>query len=61
MPNYMYVCKCGHKQEMQHSIHIDPQVRCIKCTLTMERRPQGALVRFMGGGFYTNDSKKPEK
>lgn len=61
MPNYMYVCKCGDSIEMQHSIHLDPEVKCKKCSNRMERRPQGALIKFMAGGFYSVDSKKSDK
>ena len=45
---------------MQHSIHLDPEVKCKKCSKPMTRRPQGALIKFMAGGFYSVDSKKSD-
>lgn len=60
MPNYLYVCECGDSTEIQHSIHLDPEVKCKKCSKPMVRKPQGALIKFMAGGFYSVDSKKSE-
>lgn len=60
MPSYIYVCECGDSTEMQHSIHLEPEVKCRKCSKPMTRRPQGALIKFMAGGFYSVDSKKSD-
>lgn len=57
MPNYTYQCKCGHKLDVTHSIHLDPEYKCPDCKVVMQRVPQTAAVQFKAGGFYSTDSK----
>lgn len=57
MPNYTYQCKCGHKLDVTHSIHLDPEYKCPDCKVVMQRVPQTASVQFKAGGFYSTDSK----
>lgn len=57
MPDYLYICECGQKQDISHSIHVEPQVLCPKCGKGMQRRPGGISIQFKAGGFYSVDSK----
>jgi predicted nucleic acid-binding Zn ribbon protein len=61
MPSYLYLCVCGDKTEVSHSIHLDPEVKCGDCGQVMQRRPQGAAIQFNAGGFYSVDSKKSDQ
>jgi predicted nucleic acid-binding Zn ribbon protein len=57
MPNYTYLCQCGYKLDVSHSIHITPEYLCPTCKLVMLRVPQVASVQFKSGGFYSTDKK----
>jgi len=58
MPSYLYLCVCGDSTEVSHSIHLDPEVKCGDCGEEMQRRPQGAAIKFNAGGFYSVDTKQ---
>lgn len=62
MPTYDYICQaCGHEMESFQSITADPLKTCPKCKKDALKRGVGggsAVFRFVGEGFYVNDSKK---
>lgn len=51
MPTYIYRCNNGHIQEVQHSIALDPDVKCQVCDQPMNRQPQRTNVKFYGKGW----------
>jgi len=55
MPSYTYECACGQIWEVQHSIHDEPDFECDNCGGTMERKLFAPRIKFVGGGYYTND------
>ena len=54
MPTYVYSCDC-REEEITHSIHDDPRIKCDDCNKVMQRKMQGAYVAFKGSGFYSTD------
>ena len=57
---YEYKCpKCEHKQEENHSIKFDGEIKCAKCNeVTQKFISGGSGMLFKGPGFYANDYKK---
>lgn len=60
MPTYSYVCrKCGHVQDVFHSISVNPRVKCEECGGGCRRKlGSGAGIIFKGSGFYETDYKR---
>lgn len=59
MPTYSYECKrCGHTQDMFHSMSAKPRVKCEACGGPCARLiGKGAGIIFKGSGFYETDYK----
>lgn len=61
MPTYTYECKkCGHQQDVFHSITATPKVKCEACGAAGMKRclGTGAGIIFKGSGFYETDYKR---
>jgi putative FmdB family regulatory protein len=60
MPTYSYECrKCGHIQDVFHSITANPRLKCGECGGSCKRKlGVGAGIIFKGSGFYETDYKR---
>lgn len=62
MPNYSYCClNCGHNFEKFVSFKNDPnkEIKCEKCNSgNVKKKIELPVVKFVGSGFYSNDSKE---
>jgi len=60
VPTYTYQCtKCGHEQDVFHSMTATVKVKCAKCKGRCEKMIGiGAGIIFKGSGFYETDYKK---
>ncbi len=64
MPTYEYECeKCGSRFEVFQKMSEEPLKLCSHCNEeTLRRVVSGGLaINFKGSGFYSNDSKMPDK
>ena len=65
MPTYEYSCDaCGHHLELRQKITEAPVTLCPQCAKETLRRGIGggsATLRFLGSGFYINDSKEGQE
>lgn len=60
VPTYTYLCKkCGHHQDVFHSMSAKPRVKCDACGGPCRRLlGTGAGLIFKGSGFYETDYKR---
>lgn len=58
MPLYEYVCECGHRLTVTHTITEDPEITCSNCKGGMRRTFGSPTVSFKGSGFYSSDKNK---
>ena len=57
MPLYDYVCDCGHRLTVTHTINEDPEMECSQCKGVMRRSFSSPIISFKGSGFYSKDNK----
>lgn len=59
MPTYNYKCyACEAIQELQHSIHDSPTVKCDKCQGETKRIILPSNFHLSGGGWYSDGYSK---
>lgn len=58
MPLYEYVCECGHRLAVTHTITEDPEIECSDCKGIMKRSFGNPSVSFKGSGFYSTEKDK---
>ena len=64
MPFYDYKCgECGHTEERNHSIHEDPDFKCIECgsAMSINIGSNVPMIKFKGYGWPGDDSKKANR
>ena len=61
MPCYTYKCrKCASTFDTHQPISEDPLTECRSCNGSIYRLiGKGVGIKFVGSGFYINDSSKP--
>lgn len=58
MPNYKFEClECGHKFQKLLPVGHEDQ-KCLECGHPSEKLLEAPGVKFIGEGFYKNDSKE---
>ena len=57
MPNYVYQCDCGYREEVTHSMDSDVTVFCSYCNVSMQRKPQVAHIEFKGTGWASRETR----
>ena len=57
MPNYVYQCDCGYREEVTHSMDSDVTVFCSYCNISMQRKPQVAHIEFKGTGWASRETR----
>lgn len=57
MPLYDYVCKCGHRLTVTHTITEEPEIPCSECKDMMKKSYSAPVISFKGSGFYSKDNK----
>ena len=63
MPNYSYRCKsCQYTFQQNQSMRDEPLKTCPKCSGQLERViGKNVGIRFVGSGFYINDTNSSSK
>jgi putative FmdB family regulatory protein len=63
VPTYTYECKkCGHMQDMFHSMVVKPRVKCEECGSSCKKlMGTGSGLIFKGSGFYETDYKNKSR
>ena len=57
MPIYTFKCSNGHKTEVQLEVDETRPTTCSACGEHLQRVYYPPLIKFVGPGFYINDSK----
>jgi len=63
MPKYAYRCnKCSHEFELRQGFDSPRVMPCPECEALSNRMFFPVLIRFIGSGWYVNDSKaRPDR
>jgi len=62
MPTYNYRCQeCKHEFEAQQGMMEEPLKECPECEGYVIRLIGKVNIKFVGSGFYVNDSKKKKQ